>query len=141
MLVANATYGSTLSGGEGNDILWGLAGVDSLSGGSDSLLGGADDDVIRGGGGNDTLNGGTGNDQLVGGTGADVFRFDATGWGYDQIFDFAQGVDRINMAGVGTSFGQLALYVIGANTAVILGADRIDVYGVTTLTQSDFLFA
>lgn len=96
--------------------------------------------MLRGGGGNDTLNGGTGNDQLVGGAGADVFRYDATGWGYDQIFDFFIGTDKINMAGAATNDSELIVYAASGSTVVLLGSARIDVYGVL-LTQSDLLFA
>ena len=132
VLVADAS-GSTLSGGGGNDTLWGGAGADNLSGGAGA-------DVLRGGGGNDTLNGGAGNDQLVGGAGTDVFRYDATGWGYDQIFDFVVGTDKINMAGAAANYGSITVYNAGLNTVVMLGSDRIDVYGVL-LSQTDFLFA
>ena len=136
VLVCNAAaVDGSLDGSGGDDVLWG-------GGGNDTLTGGAGNDVLRGAAGNDLLIGGTGNDQLVGGTGADIFRYQATGWGYDQIFDFNQGEgDKINLAGAATSFGQLTIYVVSGNTAVRLGGDRIDVYGVTNLTASDFLFA
>ena len=133
MLVTNATLASTLSGNAGDDTLWGQAGNDSLNGG-------AGNDVLRGGAGNDVLNGGTGDDQLVGGAGADVFRYDARGWGYDQVFDFVIGEDRIDMAGSAVSFAQITVREAGGGTVVELFGSRIDVYGVL-LTQSDFLFA
>ncbi len=133
-LVAQPTVSSSLSGAAGNDALWGGAGNDTLNGG-------ANDDALRGGAGNDLLIGGTGSDQLVGGAGADVFRYDAPGWGYDQIFDFVQGVDVINMAGSGaTAFGQLVIYTTQGSSVVEFNGNRIDVYGVASLTSSDFLF-
>ena len=50
----------TLSGGRGNNMLWGFGGNDELNGdrGMDMLFGGAGDDVLDGGDGNDKLEGG-----------------------------------------------------------------------------------
>ena len=134
VLVANASSGSTLNGGNGNDTLWGQSGQDSLSGGSGN-------DVLRGGAGNDTLLGGAGNDQLVGGTGADFFAYNATGWGYDQIFDFsiADG-DKLDFRGSGLTFAELGFQNLAGSTVVFNGAARVDVYGVASLAQSDFIF-
>ena len=139
VLVANnAGTASSLSGNDGNDILWGGAGADTLNGG-------AGNDVLRGGAGTDFLIGGAGNDQLVGGAGADIFTFNAPGSGYDQIFDFnrTEG-DRLDMRGSGiTAFGQMTLYIdaLNSNTAVTFGSNTIDVYGVVNLTAADFIFA
>ncbi|RVT96153.1 calcium-binding protein [Rhodovarius crocodyli] len=134
VLVAD-TAGSTLNGSDGDDTLWGQAGDDTLTGGSGN-------DVIRGGGGADTITGGAGNDQLVGGAGADTFVFDAPDWGYDQVFDFVQGTDHLDMRGSGaTGMADLTFYSAGGNTAVFLGSARIDLYGVSALTASDFIFA
>ena len=72
-------YGSanadTLVGNGGSDVLLGNDGNDSLSGGAgaDRLEGGAGDDTLSGGSENDILFGGAGNDTLTGGTGADTF--------------------------------------------------------------------
>lgn len=134
VLVAD-TAGSTLNGSDGDDTLWGQAG-------DDTLIGGSGNDVIRGGGGTDTLVGGAGNDQLVGGAGADTFVFHAPDWGYDQVFDFVQGTDHLDLRGSGaTGMADLTFYSAGGNTAVFLGTARIDVYGVSALTASDFIFA
>jgi Ca2+-binding RTX toxin-like protein len=54
-----------ITGGDGNDTLWG----DSYD---DTLNAGAGDDGLHGQGGNDTLNGGDGNDDLNGETGHDT---------------------------------------------------------------------
>jgi Ca2+-binding RTX toxin-like protein len=48
----------TANGGDGDDVLIGSAGNDTLSGG-------AGDDVLIGGGGQDILDGGTGNNILI----------------------------------------------------------------------------
>lgn len=58
----------TLLGGEGNDLLYGMSGADRLLGeaGADLLLGMAGDDRLQGGSGEDVLAGGPGADQLQG---------------------------------------------------------------------------
>lgn len=63
-----------LSGGNGNDELFGGPGEVILSGGrgNDQLFGDDGGDALVGGGGNDRLFGGDGNDVLVGGPGRDV---------------------------------------------------------------------
>ncbi|CAM5192788.1 hypothetical protein CDEN61S_02571 [Castellaniella denitrificans] len=66
--VATDTQGGddTLSGGKGDDILFG-------QGGNDHLYGGQGEDVLYGGAGNDHLYGGAGSDTLIGGAGNDTF--------------------------------------------------------------------
>jgi len=135
VLVANvAGIGTMLDGAGGDDVLWGR-------GGNDSLLGGAGNDVLRGQGGDDQLTGGTGNDQLLGGGGNDVFVFGQADWGYDQVFDFLRGEDLLDMRGSGASFAGLTIYGASGSTVVTLGAARIDVYGVASLSASDFIFS
>jgi len=137
VLVGNAQgLDTSLDGSGGDDVLWGGTG-------NDTMVGGTGQDVLRGQGGDDLLTGGAGNDQLVGGSGADVFRFDAADWGYDQIFDFAAGIDRIDMRGSGvTSTADFsAFYVAQTGTVLTLGSARIDVYGVANLQASDFIFS
>ena len=79
----------TLTGGSGNDQLFGQDGNDSLSGaaGNDVLSGGDGNDFIAGGAGNDVLNGGDGNDFLDGDQGADVAYLGAG----DDVFRWDQG--------------------------------------------------
>jgi len=82
---------NVVNGGDGNDILYGKAGNDSMNGGAgddvmygdddrDAMYGGAGNDLIFGGNdadsiwgdnGNDNLNGGRGSDTLYGGDGDD----------------------------------------------------------------------
>ena len=64
----------TLDGGEGDDTLWGNSGQDIISGGAgnDTLRGGKDADTIDGGDGNDFIDGNSGNDTISGGAGDDV---------------------------------------------------------------------
>ena len=104
----------TLDGGDGNDtlyglndndVLWGGAGDDFLAGetGHDWLDGGEGNDRLSGGSGNDTLIGGAGADTVLGGTGADVHVYRAASdsnatTGIDQITDFTQGEDLIDLS-------------------------------------------
>mgnify|MGYP000157994146 CR=1 FL=1 len=102
--IFNGTRGDdVLSGGEGNDRLFGGAGNDVLSGGegNDRLFGGSGNDVLNGGEGNDrlfggfgndVLNGGEGNDRLFGGSGNDVLN---GGEGNDRLYGGA-GDDVLN---------------------------------------------
>ncbi len=52
------TISLTANGGDGNDVLVGSPGKDTLNGG-------AGDDVLIGNGGNDALDGGTGDNTLI----------------------------------------------------------------------------
>lgn len=105
-----------LAGGGGADLLAGQAGSDMLDGGegndtmdggsgNDILEGDAGTDVIRGRGGEDELSGGEGLDFLTGGQEADTFVFRntshaGTGANRDQVLDFEQGIDQINVVGM-----------------------------------------
>jgi Ca2+-binding RTX toxin-like protein len=68
----------TITGGGGNDLLFGGAGNDSISAtsGTNLLVGGAGNDTIAGGTGNDYFIGGAGNDSMTGGGGVDVFKWE-----------------------------------------------------------------
>lgn len=75
---------------------------DSLlgGGGNDQLSGGGGADKIFGDAGLDTITGGAGKDRLSGGDEADVFVYDRTAdEARDTILDFADGVDKIRIAG------------------------------------------
>ena len=64
---------STVSGGDGNDVLLGGMGNDSLSGnaGADTLLGSVGNDRLAGNGGRDRIGPDAGNDVVFGGAGGD----------------------------------------------------------------------
>lgn len=64
----------TVSGDEGNDRIWGNTGNDELDGGAgnDDVRGGSGDDVVKGGSGDDVVIGNTGNDVVAGGDGNDA---------------------------------------------------------------------
>ena len=87
------------TGGDGNDVVAGSGGNETLEGGlgNDLLLGGGGDDNLVGGDGNDTLMGGTGNDSLWGNDGADTFIYNA-GDGKDLIVGF-DDTDMLQITG------------------------------------------
>ncbi|WP_292931269.1 hypothetical protein [Novosphingobium sp. PASSN1] len=76
----------TITGGAGDNRLWGDAGQDRISGGdgNDRLFGGTARDFLLGQGGNDRLDGGIGRDYMAGGAGDDTYFVDASG---DDIFE------------------------------------------------------
>jgi serralysin len=108
----------SIDGGFGRDIIVGQSGADLLIGGygNDTLVGGEGNDILEGGNDNDVLRGGQGADELAGGLGldfytggegADTFLFRTTahaglGATRDQILDFEQGIDVINVASMST---------------------------------------
>ena len=73
---AAAGGNDTLSGGTGNDALYGAGGADKLLGddGNDRLYGGAGNDSLAGGKGKDALDGGAGNDKLAGGADTNTYK-------------------------------------------------------------------
>ena len=68
---------NTLSGGGGNDEIYGGSGDDTLNGdaGDDTLYGGAGNDMLNGGAGDDALIGGAGGDGFTGGAGEDTVSY------------------------------------------------------------------
>jgi VCBS repeat-containing protein len=102
-VIASAAAGETLNGGtgNGNDLLFG-------NDGADTMTSGAGNDLLVGGLGNDTMNGGDDNDTLVGGQGLDTM----TGGAGDDTFYFASVLDTGNTiatADIITDFKPLSL--------------------------------
>ncbi len=77
---------TSISGGLGNDRLFGQSTADRLDGG-------AGNDLLASGDGSDTLIGGAGDDDLTGGRGADTYQFEL-GWGQDRIVDIPNAQQR-----------------------------------------------
>src|SRR5690349_18296878 len=82
-LVLTPTNQLSISGTQGNDIIYGEREGDSIYGlgGNDALYGLAGNDTLDGGDGNDFLVGGLGADKLIGGNGFDVasYQYAASG--------------------------------------------------------------
>ena len=132
--------------GAGNVDGVGGTGDNYISGnsGNNTLDGAAGADTLMGGGGGDTLIGGAGNDVLIGGDGNDVFVFTDAATDDDQIFDFAQGGDDMNVVSFATDWATLSgnITVTGGNSVVDLGdGESITVLGVTGLAETDFIFS
>ena len=91
-----------LSGGKGEDSLWGVQGNDIAFGGDskDRLWGESGDDILIGDDGDDLIYGGAGNDYLLGGSGRDSLWGDAgrdilNGGGGDDLLFGGAGSDII----------------------------------------------
>ncbi|MGQ0545574.1 MAG: putative Ig domain-containing protein, partial [Betaproteobacteria bacterium] len=84
-LVIRAVAGSSVTGGKGDDLIYGGSGNETLTarGGNDYLFGDVGDDLLKGGAGNDALQGGEGDDVLRGGSGQNLLD---GGAGNDVIF-------------------------------------------------------
>lgn len=88
-------------------LLIGTGSKDTITGSSqDDIIGGDSGfDVLDGGDGDDILAGGLNHDELTGGGGADIFTYtdladtqSGTGFGADEIEDFTQGADLIDLS-------------------------------------------
>ena len=91
-----------LSGGDGDDTLWGGPC-------NDALQGGAGNDTLFGGLGDDRIDGGLGNDSLIGGDGNDRYAFSPVGLmsEVDSITELggsdATGVDALDFSAIQTN--------------------------------------
>ena len=164
--------------GYGKDIILGIENVvgsgdaDKLYGNGEAniLFGNAGNDLLQGRAGADTLAGGAGQDKLYGGAGdgvCDVFVFaskdeSAVGTTRDTIYDFASGIDDIDLSGIdansrtsrddvfkfsGTTAQADSVWYTAGRGEVIVRADvngdgradfEIRVVGVSVLTEGDF---
>jgi Ca2+-binding RTX toxin-like protein len=93
---------------QGSDILYNNSHSVFIQGGAEgeTLIGSNRADPILGNGGADILIGGGGADALAGGAGADTFVYRTTAEsnaaGYDNLFDFETGIDRIDLMALNT---------------------------------------
>lgn len=136
-----------LIGGAGDDRITGNAGRDHIFGGQgdDQIDGGVGRDLIHGGSGADRMDGGGDNDRFWGGDGADTFVFGAN-FGFDRIYDFADGIDLIDLSGIAsvTGFEDLephltqthrhSVITLAEGTLVLNKTDLAD------LSAADFIF-
>jgi Ca2+-binding RTX toxin-like protein len=135
--------GDQITGGNGDDLIFGLGGNDQMIGGdgNDTAVGGYGDDFLFGNLGADALDAGDGNDNLYGGAGADAMNGGA-GWDAVRHDDATAGVGaRLYDSSLNTgeaagdvyagieqlvgSYYQDVLYGDGANN-VIAGLDGDD---------------
>ena len=135
------TIGGTVSGGyAANDTLTRIENVT----GSDHR------DILTGDGNANVLTGGAGNDDLKGNDGADIFRF-AGRHGNDDIEDFTQGEDKIDLSAFRNiaSVEDLEDHIdTGTDTEIDLSdfgggeieLEGFDTSGNTALTNDDFIF-
>jgi Ca2+-binding RTX toxin-like protein len=137
-----------LRGNLGNDTINGGAGDDDLRGGgsNDTLYGDAGNDFIVGEGGFDRIDGGAGNDILLGGFGGgtndarrDTFVF-SSGGGFDQIRDFENGIDLIDLSDFGfTDFSTDVLSLASDRpTGLRIDFGGGDLLFLTGFTKTDF---
>lgn len=139
------TGDDVVRGNRGDDVLIGEAGSDSIYGGAndDHLLGGADRDFLLGENGSDRLDGGFGNDNLTGGEGRDTFVF-STGYGFDRVKDFEDGIDTLDISGTTTaSFGDIYFVPIDTNLRIVFGNGDVlylDGFAAGLLDETDFVF-
>ena len=130
---------NTLSGGDGQDLLWGDLGNDVLKGGNgrDLLQGGDGNDTLTDTAGNNFFHGGAGTDLVTGGSGAEFFAGGAgndtltLGAGADVVgFNRGDGADLVNATtgadntlslGKGIRYADVALTRTGNNLIVETG--------------------
>ena len=169
-ILAGDQRANRLSGGSGNDTIYGGPGGDDTNRddidggpGDDRLFGGGGDDVLYGGEGDDILKGGTGADTLQGGSGADILEGGAgadtldggigvdtfvfsPGHGMDTITGFRNGQDLIDIGAFGLSdLDDLALASVADGVAVDLAAHGggtilLEGFDIANLDATDFLF-
>lgn len=115
---------NVLNGSNGSDTIDGRGGNDRIDGrgGHDRIDGGEGNDIMNGGAGNDVLISNAGNDVMTGGIGADTFVIGPRTSGTITITDFQNGVDHIDIRGLGfNAYGESPnwagfLVADGANT-------------------------
>lgn len=130
-------------GYHGNDFMYGGTGHDYMKGGrhNDKLVGNTGRDTLKGDGGRDRLLGGDGDDKLYGGSGKDTFVFAASG-DDDTIYDYQHGLDRLEIKGVVSGFGDLTITDLGDDTLIEFTGNSITLLDTDSsiLTAGDFNF-
>lgn len=110
------------------------------------IMGSAGNDTLQGGGGADWIHDGAGADMLTGGTGADVFVMARDGT-IDQIMDFTDGQDRIDVSEWGRIYSTQSLSITPTSTgaSISYGNEQLIVTSasgttLSQLTDADFIF-
>jgi Ca2+-binding RTX toxin-like protein len=139
VIVENAVGTTLVIGNNGVEVAAGNIGNDTIDARTNTA-----GVVLWGNLGADHLYGGTGTDHYYGGGSdgvRDTFHMQR-GWGLDLIWDWENGVDRIDLSGSGlTSFSQLTLTASGNFAIVSSGANQIYVANSSGLINaSDFIF-
>ncbi len=107
------------------------------------VIGAAGADTLLGGAQGDMLVAASGMQWLTGGAGADLFVFGATGT-QATITDFRPGVDHIEIELAGVHrLADIAIRTVGGNAVLDFAGDTVTLLGVTAaqLSAGDFLFA
>ena len=131
----------TVTGGAGNDTLYGGTKVSTVSGGTgnDTLYGGASGDTLSGGAGNDILWGQAGTDTINGGAGNDIIQVDVAANFEDlaspDVIDGGDGTDVLN-------FGAAVNWTVAAEDLNIVNVERItfDSTGNASITVNDDVY-
>lgn len=152
--IAGSVNADSIDGGADNDRLRGMEGDDTLLGNSgfDTLYGNAGDDVLDGGGRSDKLYGGKGDDTMSGGGSSDTFVIRRVGNGDDEVTDFQNGTDVVDISALGVqnfnalnnTFNALSETTDGVliDLAAAGGSGSILLQGMTLadMDASDFIF-
>ncbi|WP_172329845.1 calcium-binding protein [Mangrovicoccus sp. HB161399] len=144
--------------GYGDDTVWGGGGRDQVyldegnnvfwDGGQMGWLGG---DYVEAGSGKDAFHIGGGNDTVIGGGGVDRFIF-AEDSEYDEIWDFENGTDLIDVSAwgvtgfeeltvIGDGWGGVEIYRASDMADVIYATDWWNELSASDFDASDFVFA
>jgi Ca2+-binding RTX toxin-like protein len=106
-----------------------------------NLVGTARDDHLLGDVGDDVLNGLGGDNVLTGAGGSDVFKFDSVPNGSNQITDFQQGSDHIDLSGIDANSGTAGndgFTFIGTQAfSAVAGELRFEIVSGHTLVSAD----
>ena len=107
----------------------------------DELRDDAGDNILRGEEGDDLLISRRGNDRFEGGLGADTFSFRGDNFGNDEVEDFEDGTDMLEVTGTG-NFGALTIVDDGGDTLIQWNGNEIRLWNVSSadITADDFVF-
>lgn len=127
------------------DTLIAFENINGSVAGNDDISGNASANTLNGQGGNDRLAGEEGDDTLIGGAGEDVFVFALAG-DDDTVNDFEDGLDRLDVTGLGPDFDVDAAIAgavqDGDDTLITLSANdsvRLVDFEVGNLNDEDFI--